>query len=212
MARAARSPYGDIGRALALALLSTGCLGGQTGQESEVHEPDPCEDAGSRPFGLAGETPAGWRARDIVGETGTYEDRSLEWYRPEPGSTQVRIAYSLDLDSVRLRSSSTCTGRVDIDAVVELHTTDRKLRDEFAGTLELAAEGNATFSAALPVGALQGTLDAAEGLDPDLFADPQLRLQLWLTGSEVHGQLTIDGRDRRPNDDTSPVSPFVGAF
>ena len=189
MARAARSPYGDIGRALALALLSTGCLGGQTGQESEVHEPDPCEDAGSRPFGLAGETPAGWRARDIVGETGTYEDRSLEWYRPEPGSTQVRIAYSLDLDSVRLRSSSTCTGRVDIDAVVELHTTDRKLRDEFAGTL-----------------------DAAEGLDPDLFADPQLRLQLWLTGSEVHGQLTIDGRDRRPNDDTSPVSPFVGAF
>jgi hypothetical protein len=189
---------------LTCALLA-GCIGGQTGQESEGA--DPC--AQSSPVLDDEVTPIGTSAKQIATALAGPFEAPLVWHLRN-ARTQITVALAYAGGSARYVSGG-CPGELQLDATVTLATDDGLLDERATGTLHATAADRGQLLADIDLAALAGSYDASE-FDLRNWREPKLGIVVQFTGSDSSGTLSIDGDDPMPNDDREPTSGAAASW
>jgi hypothetical protein len=190
--------------------LAIGCLGGQTGQESEG--PVDCAIV-KRPLAADAETALGFTAADVEALLGEQAESSLLWQR-----MQTRGELALQLLAVRDRylnesTNDACSDAVGLDVQVSIRTVDGRLDETLEATVTAEVVDQVSVEAAVAMDAVMGTLTAEElQLDLRNWRDPVLSFQLERGAAGLRGEIYLDGSDPNPNDDRGPVSAAIASL
>lgn len=185
--------------------LLAGCIGGQTGQESEGAAA--CEQSNPVPDDEV--TPLGVSATQVAAALAGPFEAPLVWYQRDT-SAQLTVAIAYAGGSARYVSGN-CPGELQLDVTVTIATDDGLLDERVTGTLHASAADSAQVVAEVDLAELAGSYDASE-FDLRNLRGPKLGIVLMLASGSSSGMLWIDGEDNDPNDSQDPVSRATASW
>jgi hypothetical protein len=176
-----------------IALIATACVGGQTGEITELaacHEP-------ADTAAIDEPSEAGRSAAEQLDALTLELDGTLVWHEGE--RAPVSVSFALSGDPATLLDGPECERPwLEAPVVVTVRTSDGTLDETIEGTVLLADNGSASVLARIPVRELAGTLDlsARSDLDPETAV---LRADLLAEPDALGGRLSLssgaDGTD-----------------
>jgi hypothetical protein len=193
-----------------LVLSLAGCLGGQTGQDSEA-APD-CEEQ-AQAVELDMSTSLGFSADGVIAAAGSPLRAQARFFGA--GVTRevsLRLQSATAARVVRPAPGSVgCVERLEIDASVSFATADGAFDESFATTLRALDVRTWSLQHTLPLAQLHGSYDASE-YDLETGSSPRIRIEAHRQGDAFSGRLGLDGDDARPGDGSEPTSAYIAEW
>jgi hypothetical protein len=193
-----------------LALSLAGCLGGQTGQESEA-APE-CEEQ-AQAVELDESTSLAFSAEGVLAAAGSPLRAPARFFNAGITREVTLTLHSATAARVvtPLRSSPECPQRLEVDVSASFATDDGAFDETFATTLGARGVNNWSLQRTLPLADLHGSYDASE-YDLGTWDNPRIRIDADLHGGTFSGRLWLDGDDPRPGDGSEPTSANVAEW